>query len=257
AGHYPEIGRVEATYCTALATGSAASFFEARGTAQPQRATATCLERDDSLRFAQYPFAVAGGGQIDAGRLGLFVQCTDFGGNVDFGRTGVGNFDGAREAHGVTADFARITNPVGYDINNGSHRPHAVGDYSGQTDFVGEALIPVDGVAIAGRSGVANECGAVDADGALADFLALSEFIESWSAHASSPRIASVETTVATGLPAVSAISQRVVTIAIAARSTIESTCRMVESSSPATMGRWWVKVSSAWTTREKSMPAA
>ena len=55
---------------------------------------------------------------------------------------------------------------------------------------------------------------------------------------------------VQTGSPASVAISLRVVTIECPPAERTESTCRTATSRSPATIGRWWVKLCSPCTTR-------
>src|SRR5690606_8554792 len=167
--------------------------------------------------------------------------------------TGVGHDDRAGEAHPVVDDGARVAGPVGDGGRGQAHRRHPVGDDAVEADLAGDALVVVDGVEVPGRARVAHQQRAVDGVGAGEQLVADGE---GGQVHQRpSPRTASVERTVATGVPASSAISALVLTIAIPALSVTESTWTVVRRRFPATIGRWWVKRSSAWTTREKSIP--
>jgi hypothetical protein len=66
-----------------------------------------------------------------------------------------------------------------------------------------------------------------------------------------------VESTVETASPSSFVSSVLVVTMPPVPTARARSTWTVAVISSPATMGRWWVKRSSAWTTREKSIPEA
>src|SRR5690606_1479960 len=227
--------------------------------------TTRASEADDRLRLAEHARALAGHGEVDTDRAGVRVHRADGPGHLERSDAGVRHGHGAREARLVVDDGARVAGPVLDEGHRGAQREHAVGDDAGQAHLGGERVVPVDRVEVAARAGVPHEAGTVDLDRAGADHVTDRQVGQGGAgglgAHAPSPRTARVEVTVETGSVPPSgrsaAISQRVVTIARPARSTIESTCSTVTSSSPATIGRWWVKRSSAWTTREKSMPAS
>src|SRR5690606_7849211 len=190
------------------------------------------------------------GGEVDPHRAGLRVDGADLPADLELDLAGVGDDDRAGEAHTVVDDGTRVAGPLGDGRRGQPHRRHAVRDDPVETDLAGHALVPVDRVEVAGGPGVAHEQCAVEGEGAGEQLVPDGE-----PAHRPSPRTARVERTVATGAPPSSAISARVLTIAMPARSVIESTWTVVRRRSPATVGRWCVKRSSAWTTREKSIP--
>src|SRR5699024_9563086 len=165
------------------------------------------------------------------------------------------------EARAVVDDPAGVTGPLGDDPGGRAHGPHPVGDDVGQPHGLRGRLVPVDDVAVAGGSGVVDEGGPGDGDGLRREGLPLAhvgELPHGLLAHRhSSPRTTIVERLVATGASSASMISLRMVTIWCPPAARMASMCSTPRSSSPATIGRWWVKRCSPWTTREKSTPAS
>src|SRR5699024_5238084 len=201
------------------------------------------------LGFAQHVLARHGDGEVHP--VALRFDRADDSAHVHLDLTRVGHGHGAGEPHAVGFQFPRIAEMVGQRRAGEAHREHPVGDDAPEAHLGGESVVPVDRVEVPGRPGVPDEPGAIDVADGLEELLAHGP-----RAHLPSPRTAMVDSTLPTAAPPASVRSTRVRTIVIPARLVMSTTWVVVAISSPATSGRVRLKVSSAWTTREKSISA-
>ena len=197
--------------------------------------------------------AAAGRGQLDGGALGLGVDGLDDARDLDVGAALVGDDDRLGEAGAVLDDAAGVADPVGDDGDRRAHREHAVGDDVGQADLLGEALVPVDRVAVAATlrrtaRGVARSTWTV-LRRACSDRPRRRPRVED-----ARPSLASSDDDGRRGgadrLARRRLSSVRVVTMAWPPASRTASTWSVPTTSSPAVSGRWWTNRCSPWTTR-------
>src|SRR3569833_2360713 len=88
----------------------------------------------------------------------------------------------------VVASTKRRAGPVGDEPAALGHGEHAVRDHVGQADGLGEVLVPVDRVEVAGRARVLDQVQALDREGARGDLLAdLDLVVLHRGGHASGP----------------------------------------------------------------------
>src|SRR5690606_6862261 len=165
----------------------------------------TRSESDERLRAPQDLRTVDRDGQVDADGACLDVEGADRAGDLDGRSTRVRHLDGLGEPRLVVDDGARVAGPVHDDVDDGAHGEHAVRDDARQARLAGDAVAPVDGVAVPARPGVPDEVRAVERHDALPDHVADRQGRDVRARHTSSPRMASVETTVATCSPGDSA----------------------------------------------------
>src|SRR6476660_4064153 len=137
-----------------------------------ESSAARSVQGHDGERPAEHLVAAAGRGQLDGGTLGLLVDRLDDARDLDVGPAVMGHDDGPGEAHAVVDHPAGITDPVADHVDRGAHGEHAVGDDGGQPDGPGEALVPVDRVAVEAGAGVADQRGPVDVHGARGQLVA-------------------------------------------------------------------------------------
>ena len=107
-------------------------------------------------------------GDVDPGGAGVRRPArTTTAGELDGRRpsSSSGTYDRAGEAGAELAHRARVADPVGDDPAGQRHVQHAVREDAGQADRGGRRLTPVDLVEVAGRTGVADQLGAVDRTG--------------------------------------------------------------------------------------------
>src|SRR5690606_10280296 len=181
--------------------------------------------------------------------------------------------DGVGEAGGVGAHGGGVGDRLDQAGDRGAHGEHAVGDHTGQPGLGGDGGVVVDGVEVAGGSGVAHQGVAADLVAGACELLADGEGGEvhggggghvcSWvpgsreGGRGQAPRTISMLRTLATSAPDSSVMSTRVVIMEWPPAARTDSTVRVGIRRSPATTGRCRVNVSSPWTTRVKSMPAS
>src|SRR6476661_6396946 len=225
------------------------------------------VEDDDGQGAAEDLLAARGGRELDGDALRLRVGRLDDTGDLEVCAGVVGHHDRLGEADAVLDDATGVAGPVGDEGDGRTHREHAVRDDVGQSDLLGEPLVPVDAVAVEGGPGVLHQTSPVDVDRDRRQHVTDRDLGEGadgrgrrsalLGGHHSPPRMTMVDVAVQTASPCSVASSVRVVTIAWPPASRTVSTCSVPTTASPAVRGRWWVKRCSPCTTREKSIPAS
>src|SRR5215216_4344314 len=179
-------------------------------------------------------------------------------GHLALGGEGLAGLDHGREADPQALDRGRVADPAGDHPGGHGHRVHPVGDHPGQADRLGDLVVPVDRVEVAGGAGVADQVQALDGLGDLGEGVARPHpgRVDP-RAHAplprggAVPRDSRVALTVQTGSPASVVISVSRVSSSWRPLAAAAATLPLASSRSPARMGRWYRNSCSPWTTLE------
>src|SRR6185369_88642 len=109
-------------------------------------------------RPAEDLLAARGGANGDSHRLRIGIDRLDPAAEDDFGALAVvGYRHHSGETHVVLADGAGIADPGGDVTATKAHGQHAVRNRDVQAHQLGDLVVPVDGVQIAGNAGVVDE----------------------------------------------------------------------------------------------------
>src|SRR5688572_12269089 len=212
---------------------------------------------DDGLGAAEDLLPGGGDSEVDPDPAVLELG-GDRGRDIDH-RAGVVVGHGHRpgESGPVFEDGTRVADPVGDRAGGQRHGEHAVGDHVGEPDGAGDALVPVDDVEVAGRSGVAHQVGAADGKALSRQLGAdLDVVVGDLGRHRrhpspSGPRTTSVDSAVTTCSPPVVLTSARVVIMSCPPAERMVLMDTTVVSRSPARTGRVATNRCSPCTTRE------
>src|SRR5215207_898431 len=93
-------------------------------------------------------------------------------GHLALGGEGLAGLDHGREPDLQSLDRGRVADPAGDHAGGDAHGVHAVGDHPGQPDGLGDLVVPVDRVEVAGGAGVADQVHALDRLGDLGEGVA-------------------------------------------------------------------------------------
>src|SRR5271169_5912018 len=164
----------------------------------------------------------------------------------------VGHDDRRGEPDPVFGDRARVARPLGEEPARQGHGQHAVRDHVGQAHGPGDALVPVDDVEVTGGPGVPDQVPPGHLVLPRRDLGAGLDLVVAGAGHRSilfpglyAPRSTSVYRAVHTCSPSTVRIWVTVVSVVMLPTGRMDSMVLCDTSTSPACIGRAWVKLCS------------